>query len=481
MRNFFFAICVHYLPLMIYFSLSPIDIANYRHIGGIFHSTGINNLESTTLTKECITPSVYHYLDEIHGLMENHSEKDRHTYQKYTNPSEFIGNSIPNKQFPVANYLPLTSTYFHMIELMHEFQLIDKAIEDEPGIIQTIHLSNDPGCIEAAINVRRGLDLVAQQQELSRPVKKKNPIVFPITRSSDHRPFFGKRFGFGALSDSDSDDDIPIIPIIEETDEDIPTEEYISVEQDASNIMQDILIFTNPFPYNEFLQRNPQIRIDTNSLENLVEKYGMGSMDFITGMTQKDTQNEDEGTMLPVLWSQILNALCLQKPGKSFVMRINDCFHVGTLDLLYILTMFYREVHVVKLMSSSAATSEKYIVCHGFTSSFTPEIRDHLVKVDGVIKGFNDDKSIKGGSLIRRFLDFELPSYFIKKMEDCNVVFGKQQIETIQHTLALIDKRPRADKLELIVRKNLTQCIEWCQTYHIPVNHIGGMGINRYK
>jgi hypothetical protein len=410
--------------------------------------------------------------------MENHSEKDRHTYQKYTNPSEFIGNLIPNKQYPVAKYRPFSSTYFHMIELMHEFHLIDKEMV---GRIQTIHLSNDTGCIEATINVRRGLDTV-QQQEETRPIKQQIPIR-PLDRPLEHRPFFNKRFGFGALSDSDSDDEKPI-PIIEEREEDTPTEEYISVvetddDQDSlSN--QDTHIFTSPFPHIDFLQRNPQIRIQP--LENLVDTYGMGSMDFITGMAQQDTQkDDDEAAMLPVLWSQVLNALRLQKPGKSFVMRVKDCFHMGTLDLLYILTMFYREVHVVKLMSSSAATSEKYIVCQGYTSAFTPEIRDHLEKVDGEIKD-HQNHSIKGGSSpIRRFLDFDLPSFFLKKMEDCNVVFGKQQIETIQHTLALIDKRPRADKLDLIVRKNVTHCIEWCQTYHIPVNHIGGMGTNRYK
>jgi hypothetical protein len=461
---------------MIYFSLSPTDIANYKHICGIFHSTEINDDVSTI-----ITPSVHHYLDEIHGLMENHSEKDRHTYQKYTNPGEFIGNSIPNKQYPVAKYRPFSNTYFHMIELMHEFHLIDKALNHEEtghNRIQTIHLSNDPGCIEATINVRRGLDTVAQQQEQPRTLKQKTPIILPLNHPPNHppnRPFFGKRFGFGALSDSDSDDDdTPIAPIVE-TEENV-TEECIPVDtsddQDSSS-NQDTHIFTSAFPHNDFLQRNPQIRVDTQ-VENLVQTYNMGSMDFITGMAQKDTENDDEVAMLPVLWSQVLNALQLQKPGKSFVMRVKDCFHLGTLDLLYILTMFYREVHVVKLMSSSAATSEKYIVCQGYTSAFTPEIRDHLEKVDGEIKG-------KGGSPIRRFLDFDLPSFFLKKMEDCNVVFGKQQIETIQHTLALIDKRPRADKLDLIVRKNVTQCIEWCQTYHIPVNHIGGMGTNRYK
>ena len=63
---------------------------------------------------------------------------------------------------------------------------------------------------------------------------------------------------------------------------------------------------------------------------------------------------------------QIAFAIAMQKTGGTFVLKIFDVFMQSTLDLLYILSICYERVFIIKPNTSRIANSEKYIVCKKF-------------------------------------------------------------------------------------------------------------------
>ena len=69
-------------------------------------------------------------------------------------------------------------------------------------------------------------------------------------------------------------------------------------------------------------------------------------MDIITGDGGFDFSvdfNQQESTSTRLLFSQICFALSLQKKGGYFILKLFDCFNRSTLDLIYIVYLFYEK------------------------------------------------------------------------------------------------------------------------------------------
>jgi hypothetical protein len=137
-----------------------------------------------------------------------------------------------------------------------------------------------------------------------------------------------------------------------------------------------------------------------------------------------------------------------------------DLFTYASLDLLYILSLSYEKVYIVKPNTSRFANSEKYIVCKNFKLDNTEDIIHKL-------SNFYD--YIDNKKLIKRFLNIDIPYLYKNRLEELNAIFGQQQIENITTTFNLIDSK-KIDKLELYKKNNINKCINWCQKYNIPCN-----------
>ena len=148
----------------------------------------------------------------------------------------------------------------------------------------------------------------------------------------------------------------------------------------------------------QFLRDNPNVLIENGidktgnilNVNNFIyckEKYA-SSMDFITGDGGFDFSvdfNRQEMNITQLLFGQIAYALCMQKKGGHFVLKIFDSFMSYTIDLLYLLSSFYEKVYITKPNTSRYANSEKYIVCKNFLfsscCSFYPFLLDAFKKM----------------------------------------------------------------------------------------------------
>lgn len=226
-----------------------------------------------------------------------------------------------------------------------------------------------------------------------------------------------------------------------------------------------------------FLRENPNVYIENGvdntgnilNVDNFIyckEKYN-SSMDFITGDGGFDFSmdfNNQEINMSRLLFAQIAYALCMQKIGGSFVLKIFDSFMLHTVDMMYLLSSFYEKVYITKPQTSRYANSEKYVVCKNFLFSSCDEFYPFLLDV------FN--KMTESNKNISRFLSIPISNYFLTKMEEFNSIFGQQQIENIYYTISLIETKNKTDKIDHLIRNNIQKCVQWCMKYGVGYNQI---------
>ena len=363
------------------------------------------------------SPSLCNFLYKIKNRIDTCGDK-WDTYKKYTNPYEFINTIIPNKTNAVAKHRPLSRSYYKMIEIVTFFNLChysssntfesksSKNITNLP--LHSFHLAEGPGgFVEALAHMRKN---------------------------------HGDTYTGMTIQDDKNDNNIPAWK-----------------------------------KSHKFLNENKNVYIENAadgtgnilSMDNLQfckDKYS-SSIDIITadgGFDFSSNFNGQELNITKLLYGQTCYALCMQKMGGSFILKIFDCFMEHTVDLLYILSAFYENVYITKPQTSRYANSEKYVVCKNFLfngcDDFYPILRDTMEMV------INADKHI------HRFLNCEISQLFKNKIEEYNAISGQQQMETIQNTIALIDTKNKGDKMETTVKNNVSRCVKWCEKHNVEVN-----------
>jgi 23S rRNA U2552 (ribose-2'-O)-methylase RlmE/FtsJ len=352
----------------------------------------------------CISYSLSNYLNDIKKKIDNY-ENDWDSFKKYTNPFEYINTVIIKKNMCISKLKPLSRSYYKMIEIIDIFKLLEK----QKDIIQSFHIAEGPGgFIEALVTKRNN----------------KND----------------KYTGISLLDDKD-DNNIP---------------GWKKSKQFLEN---------NPNVFIENGVKKDGNILDIDNFDYIVNKY-KNTMNFITadgGFDFSIDFNNQENIMFQLLCAQICFAICLQKKGGCFVLKIFDCFSEKTVDLIYLLSSFYKTVYICKPQTSRYANSEKYVVCKDFlfsrSENYLPKIRSLLIDV------LNDDK-------INRIIDEKIPEFFINKIEEMNSTIGLQQIETINNTMKLIENKNKNEKIENLIKNNIQKSIHWCVKHEVPYNNV---------
>jgi 23S rRNA U2552 (ribose-2'-O)-methylase RlmE/FtsJ len=308
-------------------------------------------------------------------------------FKKYTNKYEYIHSTIPNKKDCVSKYKPISRSYFKMIELINEFQFE----LNSPNAINTFHLAEGPGgFIEAVVNYRKNNNFSKREDDVS-------------------------------INNEDNYIGMTLLTSLNKTTVE-PPPSWKKIQS--------------------FLKENENIIIEKGadktgnilSLNNLIqinEKYG-NTMDFITadgGFDFSTDFSNQEISMTQLIYGQIVFALCMQKQGGSFVLKIFDCFMKSTVDLLALLCSVYDNVYITKPHTSRSANSEKYIVCKGFNHS-SIQLYPYLF--------FSFKEMLDKKAPISSFLTIHTPYCFLQKLEKYNGILGEKQLANIEQTFALI-------------------------------------------
>lgn len=320
-------------------------------------------------------------------------------YKKITNVYEYIHTIIPYTKYPVCKLRPLSRSFFKLIEIMN---LLNIEFNDEN--IKSFHLAEGPGgFIEAMTYLRENIN--------------------------------DKYIGMTLISDDEN------VPSWKKSKHFLNKNENVFIENGADGT-------GNLFSLKNF--------------EYIYDNY-KNSMDFVTadgGFDFSIDFNQQEKLSLKLIFSQIIYALAIQKKGGHFILKIFDIFTQGTLDLLYLLSVSYEKIYIVKPFTSRTANSEKYIYCKNFKLENFEELYPRF-------KLFFSELNTE--NCVNRFLNIKLPYLFINKIEDINAIIGQQQLENILLTLGLLDNN-KTDKLDSIKKNNIQKSIQWCIKYKLPYN-----------
>uniref|UniRef100_A0A6C0II33 Ribosomal RNA methyltransferase FtsJ domain-containing protein n=1 Tax=viral metagenome TaxID=1070528 RepID=A0A6C0II33_9ZZZZ len=366
--------------------------------------------------KVIINKTLHKYLNTLKAQIDE-CEMSWDKYKKYTNPYEFIHTTVPNSRQSICAYKPLSRSFFKMIEMSNMLNILADLPADK---CKTFHLAEGPGgFIEAMVFLR------------------KNPADY----------YYG-------------------MTLLEEHNQNVPG------WRKSKNFLEE-----NP---NVIIEKGLDGKGDLMNARNLIHcfKNYKGQFDLITGDGGFDFSvhyHSQEMVSAALIICQVSFAIALQKIGGSFIIKMFDTFSKISLDIIFLLSNIYETVHFVKPHTSRYANSEKYIICKKFKldEKARHDLINSLFKIIAHMQHDTqsepDQHTVKQPHIINSLFQFNLPYYFINKIEEYNAIFGQQQVENIGTTLNLIDNS-KYDKLEVIKKYNIQKCITWCQQHKIEYN-----------
>jgi 23S rRNA U2552 (ribose-2'-O)-methylase RlmE/FtsJ len=371
----------------------------------IHYRSDIENKLVMKYEKECptqmINKSLYLYLEKIKGGIDtcaNLWEK----YKKYTNPYEYIHTPTKKGGSPICSIKPLSRSYFKMIEIVNMLNLT----EEFPETMKTFHLAEGPGgFIEAMCKLRNNI----------------------------YDTYYGM-----TLQDKIENS----IPGWKKSETFLLKHSMVKIENGADGTGD--------------LTRAENLRYCWEHYHN--------SMDLITGDGGFDFSvdfNRQEVSSTKLIFCQIAYAIAMQAKGGTFIIKFFDTFTSASIDLLFLLSILYKDVYFVKPYTSRCANSEKYVVCKYFKLENSMAI---VQKIYSILANFEDDK------FIHRILDIDIPKLYVTKIEEYNAIYGQRQLETISNTLQII-QNPILEKLQDLNKKHIQKCKRWCQKHDMPYHN----------
>tara|TARA_B100001057_G_scaffold185347_1_gene186084 strand:+ start:6751 stop:7920 length:1170 start_codon:yes stop_codon:yes gene_type:complete len=372
---------------------------SYYLLSSIKTTIDINNIDiEFGINDIVISKSLNNYINSMKQQIDNYmSSWD--IYKKYTNPYEYIHSNIPETKISICKYKPISRSFYKMIEMCNVLHILD----NYRGDLKSFHLAEGPGGFIEAIDMLRN---------------NKNDMYYGMTLIDDKSDF---------------------VPGWKKSDILLKKNNNIIIEkgQDKTG---------NLFNYDNLLY--------------CYRKY-KSSMDIITGDGGFDFSIDfcnQEIIANKLIFAQMCYAIILQNTGGTFILKIFDVFTQATIDVLYILTMYYSKVYIIKPNTSRYANSERYVVCKNFKGGVTENLINHL---SSIFKKLNTDNNI------RRFLNIDVPYLLLNKIEEINAIIGQQQLENILQTLNILDNS-KSDKLESLKKNNIQKCVQWCIKNRLP-------------
>jgi hypothetical protein len=164
----------------------------------------------------------------------------------------------------------------------------------------------------------------------------------------------------------------------------------------------------------------------------------------------------------------ILFIIRYQIKGGNSIIKIHTTIDKPIIDIIYILTTLYDKTYIVKPNTNNIVTFEKYIVCKDFcvNDNNTELLKKYYNDISNILESYKNLKNEKVYSL----LDFEIPCYFINKLDDINIIIGQQQLETFNLLINILKNKNREEKIENIRKTNIHKCVLWCEKFGIPHN-----------
>ena len=351
--------------------------------------------------------------NKINTYYNNNSSWDK--LKKFSNEYEFIyTSSYVNDYKNISNINPISRSFFKLWEIINNYKYI---IPKNTTNLKTAHIAEGPGgfieCIYKYI-----------QQNNINSINE----IYGITLLSKNRSIPNWKIKKNFINDFN-----------------IKLNNYNEGDGDLYN-------FEN-------------IQKFMDNVKNGSDNYNC--CDFITadgGFDFSADFNEQENNFIIFLICELYTVFNLLKIGGNAVIKIYDIYSKESIKILYIISLFFEEVLIIKPLSSRPANSEKYLLCKNFIYNETD-----FDKYNDLFKNIILNKDLK-------LLENENAPYkFLKHVTNYNKFYTERQIKYIDKTIELINEMDSSkvinEKLFLknIYNSNKKYAIEWCNNYNIEL------------
>lgn len=329
-------------------------------------------------------------------------------YKKLTNEYEMIFSS-PNGTTNISKYIPVSRSFFKLWEILHDFKSDFSCMESNS--IKCMFLAEGPGGFAEA--------MMKYRQDYH-DNKYHNDTYYGITLKASNKSIPDWKYKNSKLN--------------------------ILYGKDGTGNLYKL-----------------------ENIHHMKDVCGINSFDFITadgGFDFSSDFNNQEDMSLRLLTCEIYSALLLQKEGGTFIIKVFDLFSEYTLHLINLLSSCYKDVKLVKPLTSRPANSEKYLICNNFVSCSY----DVLNTLETIIKSEWSDVGISQNHL-HLINNISIKSVFIKNLVLFNTFYISRQIKYIKKTIDCINKFTNGmdnDYMKNIIDKHIEKVKIWCTKYNIP-------------
>jgi 23S rRNA U2552 (ribose-2'-O)-methylase RlmE/FtsJ len=341
-------------------------------------------------------------------------------FKKFSNEYEFVYTSSSMNDYKnISNIYPISRSYFKLWEIIYDFKDILDINKLNICQLKTAHIAEGPGgfieCIYKYIH-----------DHLNNNINLNNLEIYGITLFSNSN--------------------------------NIPKWKIKKNMIDRFNIN---------------LNKKEDGNGDLYSIDNInkfIYNVGESSCEFITadgGFDFSCNYNTQESDFLLFLISEIYIILKLLKNNGNCLIKVYDIYSKISIKILYILTLFFKDVYIIKPYTSRPANSEKYILCKNFNN--LNELDDNIISYIEMFKKIiiNKDLNILHDNNI-------VPPYdLVEDILNYNKWYTERQINYINKTIDLIEyfnnnpNENEKDYLKKLYNHNKKYCLNWCLNYNI--------------
>jgi len=177
----------------------------------------------------------------------------------------------------------------------------------------------------------------------------------------------------------------------------------------------------------------------------------------------------DQDTYTKWFLKTLIQILLLQKENGIAIIKVDDMYYKPILDILFLLCNFYEKMYLIKPNSSNIMFTEKFIVCKKLLEQDQEMVEEIINNLQKLLI-FLETNGSGSNHFFSSFINIEIPSFFINKLEEFNIITGQQYLNAMNQIINLMKMKNKEDKMENFKKINLQKCISWCEKYKIPCN-----------
>jgi len=219
-------------------------------------------------------------------------------------------------------------------------------------------------------------------------------------------------------------------------------------EENEDNIIFENFNFNNL--YKLFIQKDCKNKLDLIIFEFYPDEYD-------------DTKKYIHNMVLVLL----IIIKCQINHGTS-IIKINNILYKAVIDVIFILSGIYDKIFLVKPSISNITNGERYLICKGFNENLLNQSKLVSNIDEKLILKINNE--LISNACISSIIENELPYYLLNKLEESNLVIGRQQLEAYDQIINIFKNKNREEKVENLKRTNIQKCIQWCEKNQLPHN-----------